>query len=534
MMRAIAVSVAFTCLFVFSGAADARSWIIENYQLQDSPFYEVIGGGYNGANYHYSTGKGIQRCYWQFDFPDVSSRPALYFVEQWAPSVMPAGVTGWDWLPIEVNFSGRDGEPWPLNNSIPWSGQYGQNHQWIGLDLPSSLGAFQATGPGPQAPASASCGAAGNGLFMWMRKGSWLYTKWDFTFASMTHPVTALRITEVNPPPDRVCDTATLGGPIDLRCMGNADPLYAGSEYYGNGPDSSVDGNSLGAEGFVTPNCFTANDPLHPGFAASGLFTAQLPAGNVTFKVRFDGMNSLKWRDDDTGTYARANTYVLNEVAGREFVESKYAHLYLLTVKGGGSNSQLSVEAVYDDDTTESSQVNLYDWFNQDGDATSLAVGADGQLRSASTDVLGFRRLNGDGSVGNSGDHGGAFPLVHTITLNKSKTLRQIRLAIGDQGTYDGELCVLAATLEVGCSDPVFDIVGASGEVGDSDGDVDQQDFAWFQRCYTTDLPGDLFDPALCGCMDWDGDQDVDADDLAVFHKCASGPGVPADPACDD
>ncbi|NLE58273.1 MAG: hypothetical protein GX616_07930, partial [Planctomycetes bacterium] len=149
MMRAIILSAVFAGFLAFSGSAHARSWIIENYQLQDGPFYEVIGGGYNGANYHYSVSQGIQRAFWQFDFPDVPSRPALYFVEQWAPSVMPAGVTGWNWLPIEVNFSGRDGEPWPNNESIPWSGQYGQNHQWIGLDLPSSLGAFQATGPGP-------------------------------------------------------------------------------------------------------------------------------------------------------------------------------------------------------------------------------------------------------------------------------------------------------------------------------------------------------------------------------------------------
>lgn len=535
MMRAIVLSAVFAGLFACSGSADARSWIIENYQLQDGPFYEVIGGGYNGANYHYSVSQGIQRAFWQFDFPDVSSRPALYLVEQWAPSIMPGGVTGWNWLPIEVNFSGKDAEPWPYNNSIPWSGQYGQNHQWIGIDLPSELGAFQATGPGPQAPADASCGAPGNGLFMWMRKGSWLYTKWDFPFGDMTHPITALRITELNPPPDPVCDVAALGGPIDLRCVGNADPLYAGSEFYGNGAEASVDGNSLGAAGFVAPNCFTAYDPLSPGLPPDGLFTAHLPVADVRFKVRYDGQNSLKWRDDESGAYARANVYTLNGVAGREFVEAKYSTLYLLSVKGGGTNSQLYVEAVYEDDTTEALGLNLYDWFGQDGEDNSLAIGNDGLPRRSSEDALGFRRLGSDGAPSNGGNHDGAFVFVQTVPLNKSKRLKQVRLSIGDQPAFGGELCVLAATLELGCNAPVFDVAGDSGIEAEGDGDVDQQDFAVFQACYTgTGDPGGVFDRPGCGCLDWNGDGDIDGDDFAKFEFCASGPGIPADPQCDD
>jgi hypothetical protein len=537
MMRVIRACLALTCLWAFSSTVSARSWIIENYQLQDGPFYEVVGGGYNGANYYYSTGKGIQRCFWQFDFPDVSSRPAMYFVEQWAPSIMPAGVTGWDWLPIEVNFSSKDVEPWPNNNSIPWSGQYGSNHQWIGIDLPNELGAFQSTGPGPQAPADASCSAPGNGLFMWIRKGSWLYTKWDFDFGNnMTHPVTALRITELNPPSAPVCDAATLGGPIDFRCVGNADPLYAGSEYYGNGADASVDGNSLGADGYVAPTCFTSNSPLDFGLPPSGLYTAHLPGGDLDFQLRFDGNNSLKWRDDDLGIYARSNIYTLNDVAGQEFVEGRYARLHLLSVKGGGSNGTLQMEAVYSDDSVEAVEVNLYDWFNQDGDSGSVAVGVDGSPRSAGESVIGFKRLGSDGAPDGGGDHSGAFLFVHSISLNKSKLLKQIRLSIGDQGAFDGELCVLAATLEVGCNDPVFDVGGGPvGEPLEPDGAVDQLDFAFFQACFTgVGDPQNLFDRSRCGCFDINGDQDIDSDDYAGFVLCSSGPGILADPACDD
>ncbi|HRR83688.1 MAG TPA: hypothetical protein P5316_01645 [Phycisphaerae bacterium] len=75
----------------------------------------------------------------------------------------------------------------------------------------------------------------------------------------------------------------------------------------------------------------------------------------------------------------------------------------------------------------------------------------------------------------------------------------------------------------------------------DGDGDVDQADFAVFQLCYTGMDGGVLTDPDYCQCFDRRNndnspgqDNDVDSFDLAAFEDCASGPGVPADPECDD
>jgi hypothetical protein len=530
MVRATGICLVACWLLVSAQAADAKSWIIENYQLQDGPFYQVTGGGYNGANYHWSDTASIQRAYWHFDFADASSRPALYFVEQWVPSVLPSGVTAWQYLPIEVTFNGDgSGEEATNQTGIPWNGAYGTNHQWLSMNM-SGLGHWQQAGPGPQAPANAACGAAGSGSHMWMKKGSTLYTKWLFPFASK-HAITALRVTEVVPTDvPAVCDAASAGGPIDLRCVGNSDPIYEGTELYGNGPDSSVDGNSFGVEGYAAPSCFATNTPLSPGLPASKLYTAHLPATNVTFRLRSNGMNSVKWKDDDSGTYARANVFVLNGQAGREFVPDKYAKLYLLTAKGGGTNSQLLVEAIYADDTIESSLVNLYDWFNQDGEDAALAVGSEGLPRRSSEDVVGFRRVGSDGAAGNGADHGGAFMFADTVQLNKSKVLKQIRLSIGDQGLFDGELCVFAANLEVGCNSPAADVAGAGGE---PDGAVDQLDFAVFQNCYTgAGDPSGLFNRAQCGCLDSDGDSDIDADDYSAFNACASGPGIAADAGC--
>ncbi len=65
----------------------------------------------------------------------------------------------------------------------------------------------------------------------------------------------------------------------------------------------------------------------------------------------------------------------------------------------------------------------------------------------------------------------------------------------------------------------------------DGDGDVDQTDFAAFQRCISGE--GKAY---VCGCewADGDVDGDVDPDDYTRFQTCTSGPTISADPGCDD
>jgi hypothetical protein len=83
------------------------------------------------------------------------------------------------------------------------------------------------------------------------------------------------------------------------------------------------------------------------------------------------------------------------------------------------------------------------------------------------------------------------------------------------------------ARVPVVCSLPFADV--------DGDGDVDQDDFAIFQACYSG--PGRPAGPG-CECFDRPrpgfprGDNAVDADDLAAFDNCRSGPAIPADPGC--
>jgi hypothetical protein len=68
---------------------------------------------------------------------------------------------------------------------------------------------------------------------------------------------------------------------------------------------------------------------------------------------------------------------------------------------------------------------------------------------------------------------------------------------------------------------------------GDFDGDmdVDQDDFAFFQRCMSGDFNAH---PPGCEHADLDGDGDVDDTDFNLFFNCMSGPGIIGNPDCLD
>jgi hypothetical protein len=65
----------------------------------------------------------------------------------------------------------------------------------------------------------------------------------------------------------------------------------------------------------------------------------------------------------------------------------------------------------------------------------------------------------------------------------------------------------------------------------DMDGDVDLEDFGWFQTCLSS---AQYVDPPTvpCMCANLDGDVDVDSADFVIFADCLSGPGIPAETNC--
>jgi len=98
-------------------------------------------------------------------------------------------------------------------------------------------------------------------------------------------------------------------------------------------------------------------------------------------------------------------------------------------------------------------------------------------------------------------------------------------ISFTDAGMYgpgEEDSCI-GSLIPAFCPDPFAD--------ADGDNDVDQDDFAKFQMCFTG-IGGTIV--SGCACFDRDGDEDVDANDYTEFENCASGPDIPADPSCDD
>lgn len=86
----------------------------------------------------------------------------------------------------------------------------------------------------------------------------------------------------------------------------------------------------------------------------------------------------------------------------------------------------------------------------------------------------------------------------------------------------------LSFTVVNACNDPFADT--------DNDGDVDLEDAALLQLCFTGSTGTIPSDPAYCVCLNRNPqvDQVIDQIDVADFDACASGPNIPADPGCDD
>lgn len=120
-----------------------------------------------------------------------------------------------------------------------------------------------------------------------------------------------------------------------------------------------------------------------------------------------------------------------------------------------------------------------------------------------------------------------------------------------DSGSSSGEVNTLtvsydASDLDVGTHEATISvdagaIINSPQTVGvtlvirtkpgdfDNDGDVDLDDYGFFQACFSG--AGAPVGPE-CKAADFDGDHDVDGQDFTAFMGCVSGQSVPSDPFC--
>ncbi|UCD29618.1 MAG: hypothetical protein JSV03_03820 [Planctomycetota bacterium] len=85
----------------------------------------------------------------------------------------------------------------------------------------------------------------------------------------------------------------------------------------------------------------------------------------------------------------------------------------------------------------------------------------------------------------------------------------------------------IRATNEDGQDTEGWQVIVKSIANFDNDNDVDQEDFGWFQTCYTG---SGVFPTTECEPADLDSDRDVDVEDFAIFQTCMGGPDDP--PGC--
>jgi hypothetical protein len=236
----------------FCIAAPGDTWILGIHHIQDAPVGLItsIGAGYSGpvssgdANYSgkavgYNGTHGQFRVYWELSGTSVNNAdPLPNSVQLYSIEVYGATDSGHDqWQPIESQLNGAGGETFPKEPGIPWDGAFGTNHQWIGSDGISD-GQWHSAGPGPHTPESASQSAQAGGLYMWLKAGSWLYAKWDFSGAT-DRTWSALRLTQISEPVVPIVDgDYNRNGYVDA-----ADYTMWRKTYFDFGDDLPADGN---------------------------------------------------------------------------------------------------------------------------------------------------------------------------------------------------------------------------------------------------------------------------------------------------
>lgn len=189
-------------------AAPGDQWILPIQRL-DGNFTTLAGAGYNGTDAVQGTNfSGERRVWWAMgNQAGMPSTKELFTIEFFVPTTGPL-----NWQPIETaNVGEQEGQ---MNAVIPWGGQFGTNHQWLGSDG-GTRGTWKSTGPGPQAPVSADYNAAGSGIYVWLDKDASLYAKWNYGW-DIDRAWSALRVTQITPEPASAL-LLLLGAPLLRR-----------------------------------------------------------------------------------------------------------------------------------------------------------------------------------------------------------------------------------------------------------------------------------------------------------------------------
>jgi hypothetical protein len=212
-MKKTIIFAVLACVVPALAGVPGQQWILPIDRIDNQGSFTLFAGaGYSGQDVYSRGGTdGVARIWWNFNPADANTNVELYTVEAWGNA---AGAGGTDWQPIQAVLNGYAGDTFPIEPGIPWAGQFSTNHQWLGGGV-GTRDDWNQHGPGPQAPRDTDFNAPGDGINLWMKKGSVLFAKWDFPFA-INRGYSAIRITQVTPEPASLM-LLLLGAPLLRR-----------------------------------------------------------------------------------------------------------------------------------------------------------------------------------------------------------------------------------------------------------------------------------------------------------------------------
>jgi len=208
-MRRAIMALAVLAMLATPALGGMGDWWILPIDRLDGNFTTHVGAGYNGTDAKEGNGwDGVRRVWWDTQNASESSGAAMpATLEEFTIEAYGCTAGGQDWQPIQVQINGYHGPlNWPIDPEIPWAGQFGTNHEWIGSNGAAN-GQFNPTGAGPQVHPP--------GTAPYIKAGSVLYAKWDFGWP-INRSWSAIRITQITPEPASAL-LLLLGAPVLLR-----------------------------------------------------------------------------------------------------------------------------------------------------------------------------------------------------------------------------------------------------------------------------------------------------------------------------
>lgn len=196
-MKRVIIACGLVAMLAGSATAGIGDWWVLPIDRLDGSFTTYAGAGYDGTDAKEGSGMdGSRRVWWNTANVYASSGAAFpAAVEDYTIEAYLATEGELNWQPVQVQLNGYHGAiNFPMEPEIPWAGKYGTNHEWLGSEGPGA-GTWKALGAGPHAHPDAE-----DGVSMYMKAGSVLYAKWDYTWP-ITRSWSMLRVTQITPEP---------------------------------------------------------------------------------------------------------------------------------------------------------------------------------------------------------------------------------------------------------------------------------------------------------------------------------------------